>query len=113
MTKMMTILSRRLLECLTDKPISKWDLQEMLASWDQKKKVAYCPNERAIRRAVTELRENGYNIASSSDCKGYWLGSDEDKRRTVNELRSRAKKLLATADALERGPLNDQMEMEL
>lgn len=109
----MNTLSIRLLRCLTDKPISKWDLQRMLASWDQKKKVAYCPDERAIRRAVTELRQNGYNIASSSDVEGYWLGSDEDKRRTVNELRSRAMKLLKTADALERGPLNDQMEMQL
>lgn len=111
----MTTLSARLLEVLTDKPTSKWDLQEMLVGYDPNKGRYVCPSEREIRRSIAELRSLGYNIASNSDHdnRGYWLGSEKDKVRTIKELRSRAAKLNTVADALERGPILGQMEMKL
>lgn len=95
-------MAYRLLELLTDKPQSKGDLQDQL----------HC-GERDVRRAVKELRENGYNIASNSERKGYWLGDEEDRLRTIRELRSRARKLEKTAAALEKGVDLGQIRMEV
>lgn len=106
-------LARRLYSNLTTEPISKWDLQEKLATWDEKHKVAIVPSERDVRRAIRELRELGFNIASSSDHKGYWIGDETARQRTIKEYRSRAKALLDVADKLEKGPDIGQMEMEL
>ena len=69
-------------------------------------------SEREIRKAVAELRRMGYNVCSNSGRKGYWLGDEEDKKRTVKEYRARAYALLKTAQAIELGPDNGQMEME-
>jgi hypothetical protein len=107
----MTSLSRRLLDVLTDEPQSKWELQEKLA--ERRGKIMICPCERDVRRAIAELRSLGFNIASSSDQKGYWLGDEVARQRTINELRSRAMKLLKTADALEKGPDMGQLEVEV
>ena len=66
--------------------------------------------ERTVRRLLKELRDNGYNVASRSDKKGYWRGNEIDKRRTISELRSRARAEERTAAALERGPVEGQIE---
>ena len=68
---------------------------------------------RVIRDIITDLRNEGYNIASNSGSRGYWMGSAEDVKRTANEYRSRAYKLLKTADALEKGLDKGQIEMEI
>ena len=109
----MTELAKRLYDELGDEPISKWDLQELLARPNKNRTMMICPSERDIRRAVAELRDAGFNVASSSDKKGYWLGDEVAKERTIKELRSRATKLLKTADALEKGPDMGQLEAKL
>lgn len=65
--------------------------------------------DRDLRKAIKTLRDYGYNIASNSNTSGYWRGTEADKRRTVAEYRSRGYKDLATADAIERGPIDGQM----
>lgn len=69
-------------------------------------------DERSVRRAIKELRDNGFNVASSSHAGGYWKGNDQDRRRTVSELRARAYKELETARRLEQGP-DFQIRMEM
>ena len=95
-------LALELSTVLTTKPQAKETLQMKLRC-----------NEREVREAVTELRKMGYNVASNSGKKGYWLGSEEDKLRTVREYRSRAREMLEIADAIEKGPDCGQMEMEV
>ena len=75
--------------------VTRYQLRDMLHTSD-----------RSIRAAVKELRDHGFNVVSVSDSssKGYWIGTEEDKRRTIAELKSRAYKMLATAAALEAGP---------
>lgn len=106
-------LARRLYSELTTEPMSKWELQEKLATYDDKHRVAIIPSERDVRRAIRELRELGFNIASSSDHKGYWIGDETARQRTIKEYRSRAAALLKVADKLEKGPDIGQMEMEI
>lgn len=98
----MSELAKLLLDTLTFKPQTRAELCDKL----------HC-GERAVRRAVEELREYGYNIASNSETGGYWLGSEADRERTINELRSRARKLEQTAAALEKGVDIGQMEVAL
>lgn len=108
----MSPLARRVWNLLADEPQSRFDLQSKLAVWTEKG-IAICPSERDVRRAIAELRDLGYNVASSSDKKGYWRGTKADKERTIKELKSRAMKLLKTADALEKGPDIGQVNMEV
>ena len=68
-------------------------------------------NERTIRLAIRSLREQGYPICSLTHGKGYWMGSKEDVRATVNQLRSRAFKLLRVAKVME-GVDPNQITME-
>lgn len=98
---MLSDLAKDLRDILTTEPQTRVELAEKLNC-----------NDRAVRRAVHELRKNGYNIASKSDCKGYWYGNEEDKERTIKELRARAAELRQTALALEHGPDLGQMEVE-
>lgn len=91
----------RLLELISSKPKNKYLLAEMLNC-----------SERDIREAVHELRNRGINIVSNSQNKGYWLGTEEDKEKTIRELRSRANSLLKTACALEKGEDIGQMVMK-
>ena len=95
-------MAERLLEVLTNEPKSRDDIKELLSCSD-----------RDVRRAVNELRLNGYNVASSSETKGYWLGNETDKNRTIAELKARAKALIDTADALAKGPDLGQVEVSL
>lgn len=45
--------------------------------------------------------------------KGYWYGTEEDKQRTIRDLRARAAELRQTAIALEHGPDIGQMEVSI
>lgn len=108
----MTPLAEKVLNMLTEEPQSRYELQGRLAVYNEKG-IGVCPSERDVRRAIAELRDLGYNIASSSDTQGYWLGNEADKERTIKELKSRAMKLLKTADALEKGPDIGQVNMEV
>lgn len=96
-------LARGVYSLLGNEPITKWELKEKLAA----------PSERDVRDAIKELRELGFNIASSSGKKGYWLGDENARQRTIKEYRSRANSLNKTADALEKGPDIGQVEMEI
>lgn len=98
----MTSLANELLAVLTDKPQSRAVLAEKLNCRD-----------RSLRRAVAELRENGFNIASNSDTKGYWIGTEKDKERVIKSLKSRGFKLLREAYDLERGVDLGQMEVSM
>lgn len=84
------IIESRLLSILGSKPMSKGYLISMVGE-----------NERTIRRAIRNLREQGYPICSLSNGKGYWMGNKEDVRATASELRSRAFKLLRVAKVME------------
>ena len=92
-------LQRNLLKVLKRTPQTRADLCLALGISDRK-----------LRSTVQELRDSGYNIASNSNSGGYLLGSERDKRRIIAEYRSRAYKELATASAIERGPLEGQID---
>lgn len=98
----MTTLSEELLEVLTNEPQSKWTLAQMLNT-----------NERAIRRSVKELRNNGYLVISHSINRGYYLGTEKDKEGMIRELNSRIASLSETVRALEQGKDLGQMEVKL
>lgn len=98
----MTSLANELLAVLTDEPQTRAELTEKLNCRD-----------RSLRHAVAELRENGFNIASNSETRGYWIGTDRDRERVIKELKSRANKLLKTAYELERGVDLGQMEVSM
>lgn len=97
----MSDLAEFLWDVLTDEPKTRGELMEILGEKD-----------RAIRRAVTELRKHGYNVASSSSVGGYWRGNEDDRKRTIREYRAKAYEELAIAYALERGE-DYQMVMPL
>ena len=99
---MLSDLAKDLRDTLTTEPQSRSELMDMLNCSD-----------RSLRRAVNELRKNGYNVASNSDTKGYWYGDEEDKERTIKDLRARAAELRQTALALEHVPDIGQMEVSL
>jgi transcription initiation factor IIE alpha subunit len=98
----MSELAKRIWDLLDDEVKLNKDMIAALTNSD----------ERTVRRAIKELRDNGYNVATDSHTGGYWKGNAEDRRRTVAELRARAYKELATARALEMGP-SDQIAIEL
>ncbi|MBQ6501208.1 MAG: helix-turn-helix domain-containing protein [Mogibacterium sp.] len=98
----MSDLALRLWDILSDKPTPRADLAEMLNVSD-----------RMVRRAIAELRENGYNVACSSHKKGYWRGNDADRRHTIAELQSRNIKLMEVIKAMERGPIDGQEVMSI
>ena len=98
----MTILSEQLLEMLTDKPQSKWLLAQMLNT-----------NERTVRRAVKELRDNGYVIVAHSINEGYSLGTEKDRDGMIREYEARIASMSATVKALKQGRDLGQMEVEL
>lgn len=91
----------KLLSILTDKPQSKEILCKRLNT-----------SERKVRRAIEELRNEGKAVVSFSTAKGYWLGSEVEKRHLIAEYKSRAYKMLNTATALELGENRDQVRLE-
>lgn len=99
---MLSDLAKDLRDTLKTEPQTRADLCDELSCSD-----------RSLRRAVNELRKHGYNIASNSDTRGYWYGDENDKQRTIKDLRARAAELRQTAIALENGPDLGQMEVDL
>ena len=92
----MSDLANILLEILTEERQSKEMLRAII-----RERYFMDVSERMIRRAVTELRENGYGVCSNSTVKGYWMGTKEETAHTIAEMRSRALKLMRAADKLE------------
>ena len=59
-------------------------------------------NSRDLRRRIQEERLTGVPILSDN-ASGYFLpANDEERRRFVRSMRSRAREILAVADAVER-----------
>lgn len=58
-------------------------------------------SDRTLRATVTRARREGHPICSSSDNKGYRYGYGEEYEHTIRDLRSRARELNRTADAME------------
>lgn len=53
-------------------------------------------NERTVREAIAELREEGYLIISTSKSKGYYFpSSKKEAEHFVNEMEKRARKCFA------------------
>ena len=46
-------------------------------------------SDRQVRRAIHELRRDGYKIISSPDCVGYWLGTSEEWNNFCEKQRSK------------------------
>lgn len=85
------------LNALTEKPKSRRQLASECGLSD-----------RALRKEIKRLRDNGYPICSNSESGGYWIGREDDVRRLIAEYHSRAMKELATARALARRALDGQ-----
>lgn len=60
--KATTTLSEELLKMLSDEPKSEYQLARALHT-----------DGEHIRRCFKELEDNGYNVASASINRGYWL----------------------------------------
>lgn len=99
---MITLLAKQLSEVLTNKPQRRSELCDRL----------HC-DDRSLRRAVNELRELGFNVASNSQRAGYWYGNEADKERTISEYTARGIKDLRIAEAIKRGPDLGQLEVEV
>lgn len=91
----------KLLSTLTKEPQTKWELSKKLNT-----------DERVIRQAIEELRNEGIPIISSSHSKGYRIGTRQEAHLTALEYRARAYKMLRTATALELGEDVGQVSME-
>ena len=98
----MTELAERLLDELDNEPKSKWYLAQKLDT-----------NERSIRRAIKELRDNGYVVISHSTNRGYRLGMEEDREGMIREYEARIASMSATVKALKQGRDLGQLEMEV
>lgn len=90
----------KLLMVLTDKPQSRALLARKLGCSD-----------RALRRAVRELRKEGHTVCSDSEMGGYWLGTDEETKRLVKELEHRGLDLLETARKIKARQLDGQVRI--
>ena len=113
---MITLLAKQLMAVLKIEPQSREELCVRL----------HC-NDRSLRLAVAELRLQGYNVASSSHCKGYWLGTKEEMKHVAYEYFARAAKVTDLGEAVLRGAAfhhlaemydekdadSEQMEVEL
>lgn len=103
---MISLLAKQLSEILTTEHQSRKALCEKI----------HC-KDRELRRAVTELRKVGFNVASSSSCRGddqgYWLGDKDEMQHVANMYFSMGYEDINTGLAIERGPDLGQMEVEV
>ena len=99
---MLSDLAKDLRDTLTIDHQSREELCEILSCSD-----------RSLRRAVSELRELGINVASSSHDKGYWLGTNKEMEIIAREYDSRAIKDFKIADAIRKGPDKGQQEVSI
>ncbi|WP_425755122.1 helix-turn-helix domain-containing protein [Ihubacter sp. rT4E-8] len=91
----------RLLSILknANRPVTRGELVDMLDTSD-----------RAVRRCVSELIEEGYRIDSTSHRAGYTLNDEESCKASARECRAKAMKELRKAKILE-GYDPDQISM--
>ena len=68
-------------------------------------------SDRAVRRAISELRYDGIPVCTDSKMGGYWIGYGSDKDHTIREIKSRAFKLLAMASRMEKYDDGEQIVM--
>ena len=61
-------------------------------------------NDRKVRRAIEELRQQGYCILSDSGEGGYWFGNPIERECFILELESRRERLAETIRALRNPP---------
>ena len=110
-TSDMTPLQQKILDLLEKNPkgISRTDLQTEIF---ERKTSNY---DRAIRRAISNLRDRGFVITSASDHAGYNLTTDpEAVRHYLNESVKRAKRIMRTARKVrEAYGLRNQISMSL
>ena len=99
---MLSALAKDLRDTLKTEPQTKVELCDILSCDDRK-----------LRYAAAELRAAGYNIASSSHCSGYWLGSPEEMEIVAMEYESRAWKCQKIAEAIRKGPDLGQLEVKI
>ena len=91
----MTTAEAQVWNRLSHKPTTKKELHSM---------TGY--NDREIRAAVKNLRDNGYPVMSSSKKSGYWIARNEDEiHMLIAELKSRASEMMNTARSLENARL--------
>ena len=91
-------MKERLLAILTDKPQSR----ELLC-------IKLHVSDRKLRKAVEDLRREGYPICSSSHKTGYWMGDATDRKVLVREYRARGAKMFELANKLEAGAGREQV----
>ena len=71
-------------------------------------------SDRLVRKVISELRREGYNICSDSQGKGYWLGNEAETRKTIAEYKHRATKCFQIAVDMERRlELEGQVEADV
>lgn len=72
-------------------------------------------SDRTVRQNIQSLREKGIPIISTSDSKGYYIAENsKEVKHYIAETRSRAMKLLNTANKVQIGYFNrNQIEMEV
>ena len=91
-------MKEKLLAMLTDKPQSR----ELLC-------IKLHVSDRKLRKAVEDLRREGYPICSSSHRRGYWMGDATDRKVLVREYRARGAKMFDLANKLEAGAGREQV----
>lgn len=91
-------MKEKLLALLTDKPQSR----ELLC-------IKLQVSDRKLRKAVEDLRREGYPICSSSHRTGYWMGDTADRKVLVREYRARGAKMFELANKLEAGAGREQV----
>lgn len=63
--------------------------------------LALSTTDNIVRQTIGYLREKGYPICSSNQSKGYWIGTIQDRQRSISELRNKALNMLHKATVME------------
>ena len=95
-------MKQRLLETLTRTPQSRESLCRRLGCSD-----------RTLRMLVTELRMDGEPVCSNSQTKGYWLGTQADRKHLAAEYRHRGAQMYHIANKLEAGARKEQIQWDV
>lgn len=97
---MLSFVSARVIGTLTHQPKTSKQIQGITGYSDVE-----------IREAVREARLKGFAVCSGA--RGFWLwdGKDESWSHTKNNIRSRAMALLELYNAMDKRPLEGQIEL--
>lgn len=102
----MTYMAKRLLQHLTNRPQRAKALLYMIG-------LDPIHDGAKLRALVHELRVNGYPVCSQTKGGGgYWI-SEKDIGHTIADLKSRRIELDEVIYALERGPIDGQIDMSM